>query len=327
MQKRHFFKAVVAAVFLSCMAQGAMANSQPFPYWLQEFKREANAEGIDARLLDDAFAGVSPNPTIIRLDRKQPEGTMTLNRYLKNVVNGSRVQLGKQKYRQHKALLDEIGARYGVQPRFIVALWGIETNYGSNTGGFNLVEALATLAFDGRRSDFFRKELKNALRIVQEGHTTLPQFRGSWAGAMGQSQFMPSSFLTYAVDYNGDGHKDIWNTQADVFASIANYLHKVGWNDQLTWGREVRLPAGFEQSQADLSIKKSLAEWAAEGVMKADGSALPVADDVMASVVFPDSSGTGRAFLVYQNFDNILKWNRSKYFATAVGTLADQVAW
>ncbi len=321
-------KSKITALFLavSAMAGAVQANPVPFGAWVQQFKAEAVAQGISPQLLEQAFAGVTPDERIIVLDRKQPEGTMTLSQYLTRVVADARIREGRKKYQQYKPLLEQIGAQYGVQPRFIVALWGIETNYGSNTGGFNIVEALATLAYDGRRSDFFRSELMHAMQILQQGHVQLASFNGSWAGAMGQTQFMPSSFFSHAVDYNGDGHKDIWGTQADVFASIANYLRNVGWNDDLTWGREVRLPAGFDASQADMSIKKTLPEWSAAGVKNLDGSALPDKPEISGSIILPDGAG-GRAFVVYNNFDCLLKWNRSKYFATAVGRLADSVAW
>lgn len=314
---------IMIAVFWAFTAQ---ANTIPFPQWVQQFKQEASAQGVSPQLLERAFAGVAPDERIIVLDRKQPEGAITLAQYLARTVTPGRIKEGRALYRQHRALLEKIGAQYGVQPRFIVALWGIETSYGKVTGGFNIVEALATLAYDGRRADFFRKELFNALQILQQGHVDLVNFNGSWAGAMGQAQFMPSTFLAHAVDANGDGHKDIWNSQADVFASMANYLHQLGWENQITWGREVLLPAGFDRSLTDLSIKKSLPEWSAMGVRAVNGSALPQKPEIVGSVVIPDDA-TGRAFLVYANFDRLLQWNRSKYFATAVGSLADQVAW
>jgi membrane-bound lytic murein transglycosylase B len=295
-----------------------------YPQWLQQFKAEAVQQGISPALLENAFQGSYPNETIIRLDRKQPETSITLNQYLQNTVTQSRVTQGRHKYQQYRELLEEIGHRYGVQPRFIVALWGIETSFGQVTGGFNIIHALATLAYDGRRAEFFRNELMNALRILQQGHIDIGQFQGSWAGAMGQCQFMPSTFLNYAQDYNGDGRINIWTDMADVFASMANYLSQIGWRDDLTWGREVRLPEGFDLTQADIAVKKSLPEWSLLGVRKLDGTALPQENEIIGSVVIP-SPQSGRAFLVYENFDHLLEWNRSKYFATAVGTLADRI--
>jgi membrane-bound lytic murein transglycosylase B len=313
---RHFS---LAALLLILCSAPALANPQPFGAWLEAFKRDAQAQGITATMLDQAFATVWPDPRIIRLDRKQPEGSITLDQYLRNTVTQGRVQQGANLYFRHKMLLDEIGAKYGVQPRFIVALWGIETSFGQNTGGFNVIEALATLAYDGRRSQYFREELLKALRIVQEGHISLASMKGSWAGAMGQCQFMPTSFYHYAVDYNGDGHKDIWNSLPDVFASIANYLSTVGWNPDQTWGREVYVPVGFDRTQAGLEKPRSVAEWRVAGV-----SNLPAQyDELKGDILFP---GDGkRAFLVYDNYHTILDWNRSSYFATAVGQLADRI--
>ena len=225
---------------------------------------------------------------------------------------------------QHRDLLNEIGQQYDVQPRFIVALWGIETNYGKNTGGYRIVNALATLAFDGRRSQYFRTELFNAFRILQEGHISPELMKGSWAGAMGQCQFMPSSFLRLAVDYDGDGRKDIWKTAADVFASAANYLSQSGWRGSQTWGRQVQLPGSFNNTDASLKIKKSLTSWQKIGVRRLNGRSLPLVD-IQGSVVLPDGKG-GPAYLVYENFRVIMKWNRSTYFATSVGLLADALA-
>ena len=210
-----------------------------------------------------------------------------------------------------------------MQPRFIVALWGIETNFGQLTGGFEVIPALVTLAHDGRRSEYFRKELLNALKIVDQGHIPLSRFTGSWAGAMGQCQFMPSSFLAFAADHDGDGHKDIWQNRADVFASIANYLKGHNWESNRAWGRKVRLPQGFDVKLASLENKKSLSDWKKLGVTASNGAALPqMALD--AALVLPDGP-SGPAYLVYDNFTRIMSWNRSTFFALAVGELADRI--
>lgn len=300
------------------------AAEQPFVTWVEAYKQEAAGKGIPQSLLDEAFRELAPNERVIELDRKQPEGTMTFAQYKTRVISKARIEEGRRKLAQHRALLNKVAAEYGVQPRFIVALWGIETNYGSNTGGFDVVEALATLAYDGRRGEFFRKELTNALTIVQQGHIRLEDMRGSWAGAMGQCQFMPSSFLHFARDGNGDGKKDIWNNLEDVFASIANYLAESGWDDTRTWGRQVSLPAGFDRSHADIKSTKKLAEWARLGVRAAHGGPLPNVD-MEASLVFPDDAGD-EAYLAYGNYKTVMKWNRSLYFATAVGILSDELS-
>lgn len=300
----------------------ARAQQPDFKTWLRDFKTEAQGAGIGQATLDDALDNIATIDRVIELDRKQPEFTITFQQYMQRVVNDARVERGKRLLDEHRALLEEVGGKFGVQPRFIVSLWGIETDFGRLTGGFPVIAALATLAFEGRRAAFFRKELLNALRIVDQGHIRPSNMIGSWAGAMGQSQFMPSSFLSYAVDYDGDGKRDIWTTLPDVFASIANYLGKSGWNAGQNWGRAAQLPASFDPALASLEIKKPLADWAKLGVRRADGAPLPDRP-VDASVIKP-GNGDG-AFVVYENFRVIMKWNRSQFFATAVGTLADRI--
>ena len=302
------------------------AQAEEFDVWRGALRTEALANGISAALFDEAFQNVSPIARVIELDRNQPEFTLTLSTYLQKVVSGTRTKKARIRLEEHKDILAEVSAKYGVQPRFIVALWGIETNFGQHTGGFSVIAALATLAHDGRRSAYFRKELLNALTILQEGHIKPADMKGSWAGAMGQSQFMPSSFLSYATDWDGDGRRDIWTTQNDVFASIANYLSSVGWRNDLTWGREVKVPVGLNTaSLSKAKTKKTMDEWRALGVTSADGSPLPKRN-LTSRLVVPAKSD-GRAFLAYKNYDNILKWNRSNYFAIAVGTLADNIAY
>jgi membrane-bound lytic murein transglycosylase B len=318
-------------------AQGAAPQS--FDAWLNGVREEGLKRGISKATLDSALTGLTPIERVIKLDRRQPEFVQTFRQYIDKRVNSWRIETGRERYTTHAALLKEVGKRFGVQPRFIVALWGIETNFGRHTGGFSVVRALATLAFDGRRSAYFRKELFNALTIIDQGHVSASDMKGSWAGAMGQSQFMPSSFLSYAVDYDGDGRRDIWGTTADVFASAANYLAKSGWLDDQTWGREVKLPDGFAtridefmpksrprgcRALSKLSVEKKLSEWQALGVRRVDGSALP-ARDLEASLVVPDGPG-GPAYLVYRNFRTTLRWNCSVSFAAAVGILADRIA-
>lgn len=315
-------------VFLSAMFIFFVAlpvfGEPNFEEWVKGFKAEAIEQGISSSLVDKAFQGVAPISRVLELDRKQPESTMTFGEYRQSIVSPQRIARGREKMAQHRDLLHEVGQRYGVQPRFIVALWGIETNYGKNSGGYRIIDALATLAFDGRRSQYFRTELLNAFRILQGGHTSLDTMKSSWAGAMGQCQFMPSSFLKLAVDFDGDGRKDIWNTPADVFASAANYLAQSGWHGTQIWGRRAQLPAGFDSKQASLKISKPLQVWQKIGIRKRDGRDLPLAP-LNASIVLPDGKG-GPAYLVYDNYRVIMKWNRSTYFATSVGLLADALA-
>ncbi|MGB0181272.1 MAG: lytic murein transglycosylase [Candidatus Puniceispirillales bacterium] len=312
--------------FLSLSSAHADAD---FDKWLEELRSDALADGISPATLDAALADVALIPRVIELDRSQPEFTLTFAQYLDRVVPVSRQNRAKARLAEHRAMLAEISEKYGVQSRFIVALWGIETDFGRVQGGFSVIPALVTLAYDGRRSAFFRKELMDALHIIDDGHISANDMKGSWAGAMGQSQFMPSSFRQYAQDYNNDGKKDIWGTQADVFASAANYLSRVGWQDDMTWGRKVSLPSTGMASPSsamtlhDNKTKKTLPEWSQLGITSADGSALPTRP-LKARLVLPDGAN-GPAYLVYANYEAILRWNRSNYFAIAVGTLSDSM--
>jgi len=314
--RRSFGLALLAAV----AAHRAMAGEQDFAAWLRGLRADALAQGITANTLDRALVDLAPIPRVIELDRHQPETSLTFAEYIDRVVSDARREDGREHYRDNRALLDEVAARYGVDSRIIVALWGIETDFGRVTGGFPVIPALATLAYDGRRPDFFRRELLNALVIVDREHIDPRRMVGSWAGAMGQSQFMPSSFLAYAVSFRGDGPPDIWSRREDVFASIANYLARVGWRRGETWGDQVTLPLGLD---APDKSRRPLAEWAALGLARVDGKKLPaLAED--GGLVLPAGQG-GPAFLAYDNFRALLKWNNSSYFAIAVGFLADDI--
>ncbi len=319
------FGALVGWVLLLLVQTDAAAagRHQDFNPWLQGLRKEALEQGISTATLEDALKGVRFLPKVIELDRRQPESTLTFSQYLKRVAPERRVRLGRRKLSQHLELLNKIGEHYGVQPRFIVALWGVESDFGRLSGGFPIVSALATLAYDGRRSGFFRGELLKALRILDDGHISINRMKGSWAGAMGQVQFMPSSFLHYAVDHDGDGRRDIWHTQADAFASAANYLARSGWKADQTWGREVRLPENLDPRLIGRKTKKGLREWRDLGVRKANGKDLPERN-LPASIIQPGGR-EGPAYAVYDNFRTLLKWNRSDYFATAVGLLADRI--
>lgn len=297
---------------------------QKFKDYVEALKEEAIANGYKPETLDMAFADIEYYQRAVELDKNQPEFKLTLDTYLPRAVPEWKAEKALEKYREHEQLLEKIGKEYGVQPRFIVALWGIETNFGSFTGGFKVVSALTTLAFDGRREAFFKKQLWEALTIIEDGHIKPEQMKGSWAGAMGQTQFMPSSFMSYAIDYDGDGRKDIWNSYGDVFASAANYLKSVGWRDDVTWGRQVQIPDDFDTTQADLKVKKSLQDWQALGVTRMDGSDLPNRTDIKASIVIPDDK-QGRVYLAYANYDALMRWNRSHYFVAAVGYLSDRI--
>ena len=298
-----------------------------FEQWLEGVKEEARENGISESTLRHALKNIKPIARVIELDRKQPEFTLTLGQYLSRTIPPSRVKKARLKFAENRELLEELRRKYQVQGRFIVALWGIESDFGNHTGGFSVINALVTLAHDGRRSAYFRKELMNALEILDQEHVTPEDMVGSWAGAMGQTQFMPSSFLKHAIDHDGDGRIDIWNSSSDALASGANYLHKAGWNPDLTWGREVSLPEEFDVALAGKDKPRYLSSWDQYGVRRADGSPLPKRV-IKGAIIFPEKKGKGafgRPFLVYDNFPVILKWNRSNFFAIAVGRLADQI--
>lgn len=315
----------ILACFLTLfMVTPANANPQPFDQWLTGVRAEAARQGVSQQTINAALTNIQPIQKVIDLDRKQPEHKITFSKYQTNVVNQQRINKGREMMRLHADELRRVEQQYGVAPQYVVALWAIETNFGGNTGGFSVINSLATLAWEGRRAEFFKDELINALKIIDAGHITASGMKGSWAGAMGQNQFMPSSFNAYAVDGNGDGKRDIWNSLPDVFASTANYLNKSGWNAGERWGRRAELPQGFSESLIGPKIQKPLSEWARLGVRLPGGVALPQ-ENMMASIVAPDGIG-GEIYIVYNNYQTIMKWNRSTYFATSVGLLADAIA-
>ncbi|GAA4899151.1 lytic murein transglycosylase [Ferrimonas pelagia] len=314
-------------ILLSCtllLSPTSFATEQAeFLQYVEGLKLEAQQAGISSQTVDEAFEGIKLFKRAIAADRNQPEQKKTLDTYLPQAVPQWKIDQARRLYKEHRELLTEVGKAYGVQPRFIVALWGIETNFGGYTGNYSVVGATASLAYEGRREAFFKEQLLAALKIIDDGHITADKMRGSWAGAMGQTQFMPTSFLAYAVDHDGDGRKDIWHTLPDVFASAANYLKQVGWEEDKTWARQVSLVNEINDDLKGLKVKKTLAEWQALGVRRWDGSDLPVRD-IQASLVFPDDE-SGRIYLAYANYDALMRWNRSHYFVVAVGYLADKI--
>ena len=317
-----------------------MAKTQAeFQDYLANLKQEAIAKGYEAKLIDDAFATATYKEKVVSADKNQPEVKETLETYLPKRVPQWKIDRARKLYAENKEVLEKVAKEFGVQARFIVALWGLESNFGTIQGGHNVISSLVTLAFDGRREALYKRQLWAALDILKSGHITLDKFKGSWAGAMGQMQFMPTSFNAYAVDYNNDGRKDIWTTKEDAFASIANYLKQEGWNDSLTWGRQVQLPENFDSKYVLVrgtktrkqwleywnDSERSLADWQALGVRKADGSDLPNVD-VRAALVMPDDIN-GRMYLAYDNYKVFMHWNRSYYFATSVGYLSDRIGY
>ena len=301
------------------------AAAADFRTWLEEVRVEAGRLGVRAEILDQAFANLQPLARVLELDRRQPETTITFAQYLDRVVTPERVAQGRWHLDKNRTLLEKVASIYAVQPEIIVSLWGIESNFGQNTGGFKVIESLATLAFDGRRSQFFRTEMFNALRILEGGHISFPSMLGSWAGAMGQNQFMPSSFLTYAVDFDGDGRRDIWSSRADVFASSANYLVRNGWKYRDPWGYPVTISRDVAVEESGLDRKRPISEWLERGVrLTRVEDESQIDKSRLSSLLFPDRV-SGQAFLVNDNFHVILRWNRSNYFASSVGILADRV--
>lgn len=313
---------LVLAVLVFGWGGPARAGDNGFAKWRDGFRDRAIAAGITPATFDRAFAGVEPLPSVIAHDRAQPETHLAFDDYVRRLASPSRRAGVREHLAQNRELLAEIGRHYGVQPRFIVALWGVETDFGRASGGYPVIASLATLAYDGRRAALFNRELIAALRIVQRDHIDPKQLRGSWAGAMGQCQFMPSSFLAYAVSYRRDGLPDIWHRRADIFASIANYLARLGWRDDQTWGRYVRVPRHLPESLVGLHVERSLEDWRRLGLRRADGGPLPVVAGMKASLLMPEGSD-GPKLLVYGNFRILLRWNNSQAFATSVGLLAD----
>lgn len=304
-----------------------LANTVSFEQYLEGLKQQAREEGISEQILEQAFANVEYRPRAVTADRNQPERRLTLDEYIPRAVPEWKVKQARALYTKHYDKLQRIGNEYGVQPRFIVALWGVESNFGSFTGNFPVIDALSTMAYDGRREAFFRQETMAALQILQQGHISVEDMKGSWAGAMGQCQFMPSSFLSFAADGDGDGIKDIWGNKADVFASTANYLRQSGWDDRYTWGRQVKIPANFDLTLAGRQAEKGkyLQQWSELGITRYDGKPLPqLSEDIKAWLIMPDDE-SGRIYLVYNNYNVLMRWNRSHYFAVAVSHLADRI--
>ena len=299
-----------------------------FPAFLDSVRVEARRAGISANTLNRALNGLQPNDRVLELDRRQAEFTQTWPQYRDARLSQTRIDAGRRAYSENRNLLQAIEARYRVSSRVVVAIWGMETNYGGFTGNFNVIEALATLAWEGRRASFFRGELMAALRILDAGHVSFERMRGSYAGAMGNPQFMPTSFERLAVDFDGDGRRDIWDNKADALASIANYLGRSGpgWRDGQIWGFEVITPPDFDTALADHRQTRAMAEWARMGVTRPGRGALPAQDGDWAVVIPGLARGDSQAFMVGQNFMQIRRYNPSNFYATAVGLLSDRVA-
>ncbi len=309
---------------LTGLSTHAEAADPQFQQWVRGFWPQARAAGISASVYNHAFRGMEPDPDTIRLMSKQSEFVKPIWSYLDGAVSDDRIEKGRKYLHEYSHVLDRIEQQYGVSREVVLAVWGMETNYGSFMGKHNVIRVLATLAYDApRRRDYWGRELVIALGIIQGGDISFKDMEGSWAGAMGQTQFMPSAWKRYAADFDGDGHRDIWDDVPDALASTANFLKSHGWQTGKTWGYEVQLPRDFNFAYADDSTTKSLAEWARLGVRRANGSSFPRPDDD-AILVLP-AGVEGPAFLMLRNFYVIKRYNNATSYALAVGHLADRI--
>jgi membrane-bound lytic murein transglycosylase B len=332
--KHSFLRLIFFIVFLGSLSLNVYAQKKTpsqnqtkiqksFAVWKTSLKSDILKKGASQALTLQIMDSLTYIPRVIQLDKRQPEKRMTHKEYLKRVIPDSKIKQAKIAYQDNRQQLSIAEKKTGVPARYIVSLWGKETHFGKITGKYSVLSALATLIFDGRRKIFFKKEFLAAVTILVQGHIELKAMKGSWAGAMGHCQFMPSSFLEYAIDGNGDGKKDIWNNKADIFASMGNYLARYGWKKNQSWGREVSLTHSYTSYKRGKKHKKILKEWVKQGVKQKNGKPLPKAS-IKAYLIAPDGK-KGHIYLVYSNFDILMRWNRSYYFATGVGYLADHL--
>ena len=323
------FRLIICLLFSSwafandTLAPKFVPESQSFEDFLLDVRQKATSRGVSTKTLDQVFLGLTPNPKVIKFDQTQAEFSQNFWRYLGSRVSEYRLNKGDQKLKLHQQILQENYQKYGVPPHIIVAFWGLETNYGSNTGNLNLVRSLATLSYDKRRRDFFTEQLLTLLTLIDERKIP-PNAKGSWAGAMGNVQFMPTNVAAYGVDADQDGKIGLWDNTQDIFSSAANFLQKIGWKRGQRWGREVSIPATFDYQLATLSVKKTVNEWRVLGIKTADGKSLPNST-MKASLLLP-MGYKGPGFLVYPNFRAILRWNHSILYALSVGHLSDRLA-
>ncbi len=312
-------------IFLFCFLFSSFSvqafDEQDFSAWLKELKTEAKLQHISSKTIKNTFKKAQYLPQVIVLDRAQPEFISPFLNYVDKRVTPSKIAFGRAMMQQHAAILNQVETNYGVPKTVLVAFWGLETNYGENKGNFSLPSALVTLAFEGRRAEFFRGQLLDTMRIIDAGHNNVAGMRGSWAGATGHMQFMPSTLLKHGVDADGDSRINIWTSLPDAFASAANYLAKTGWRKDEPAMKEVKLPANFDYSLAQLSTRKSVADWVKLGVFTSDESAIPALDN--AAIVLPQGY-KGPAFMVFSNFDVMMDWNRSVNYTLSVAHLANQ---
>lgn len=308
-------------ILLFCIGMGSAQAQESWRQWVSDLRAEAIAQGIEPSFFDQTFKHIRPNRSIRQYAVSQPEHRLRFDKYRRTRGSKYRILMGKRNYKKNKAMLEQIGKEYGVDPCFIVSFWGMETSYGTFMGSFPVIKSLATLAYNSKRKQFFRQELLFALQIVQGGHVSMRDYKGEWAGASGQPQFLPSSWRNYAVDYDRDGKKDIWKTKSDVFASIANYVKQKGWKTGEPWAIEVNLPRHFDMSLEGRKTTKPVSEWSQMGVRTLTGEPLPY-QNLNASIVKPYG---GPTFLAFDNFKVIMKYNASTYYAGTIGHMADSI--
>ncbi len=314
-------KITLSLVFLTLTLLAGTAKAG-FSDWLADFEQEAINNGISQTTLDKAFNNISPLPQVIQLDHSQPEFIYPFSTYISQRVTPQKIAAGQKLLVQYQTLFDAIEKEYGIPRSLLVAFWGMETNYGRNKGNINIPAALATLAQDSRRQDFFRAQLMDAMRILEAGNVTASAMRGSWAGAMGHMQFMPSTFMRYGVDADNDGRIDVWQSVPDAMVSAANYLASIGWITNEPAAIEVQLPSNFAWQNAQLTLRKPVAEWVELGVKTVNDAPFPMVTNNTA-ILLPQG-WQGPAFMVFSNFDVIMDWNRSVNYALSVANLADR---
>ena len=327
LQRRHLLAAltsVAGSAAVGSSSARAQASVQNYSGFLASVRAQALAQGLSPSIVSQALSlTTQPNASVLKLDRHQPEFTLTWAQYRDRVLPESRFAKGRTVYAAQQAVMSPVSARFGCDDRAVMGIWGLESGFGAHDGTYSVIDALATLAFDGRRSAFFRNELIKALQILNDGDIAPAAMIGSYAGAMGQAQFMPSAYLRYAADGDGDGKRNIWTSEADVFASIANYLGKCGWQPNEPWGQEITLAKVLDKAEIGRTRQRTLGEWMALGVRRADGTAFSRLD-VKGAVVQPDGPGT-QAFMVYHNFNVIRRYNPSDYYALGVGLLGSGI--
>lgn len=312
-----------AAVQEMPLSDTIAAHAAAFPTCVTNLQERARTEGLSEATIQDTVASLQFVPKVIELDQAQPEFSQTFDNYFTKRATDWRVNEGRRLLKKHRALLDKLAQEYGVPPQYILSFWGLETNYGSYKGKMSVLDSLATLACEPRRSGYFTTELMQALKLKEKYGFDKSTMVGSWAGAMGHTQFMPSAYAKYAIDGDGDGKADLWNSTEDALTSAANFLQHLGWQRNERWGREVILPRNFSYENLGAKQAQPLSQWAAQSVVQSNGLPLPAID--MKAALYLPSGHTGPAFLGYENFNVIMRWNRSEFYAITVGHLADRI--